>query len=107
MPCRLLVLTVLSLLVIPAPGRAQYPAPGTEPPKVCNHSYNIWDAIRILPVRFTEFNGDRVQWKYRDEYIVKSGSFSLHPKAQYISRDKKPVSLVYVMQHKDSDWLCY
>src|SRR6185369_1237552 len=76
--------------------------------RICNHGgFDLWDFLRILPVRFTEFNGDTAKWKYQDEYNVKLGSFVLCEKAQYLSAEEKTVDVRYLMQRKESIWLCY
>jgi hypothetical protein len=80
----------------------------TEPARACNHGgFDLWDALRMIPVRFTEVRGDTALWQYQDQYTVKMGSFILQKKAQYISREKKEVSVLYVMERKGCDWLCY
>jgi hypothetical protein len=61
----------------------------------------------MIPVRFTEFKGDTARWQYRDRYTLKLGSFVLHKSAEYVSREKKEVSVLYVAGCMSSDWLCY
>ena len=88
--------------------RAQDPTCEKQPAKTCNHGgYDLWNVMRMLPVRFTEFNGETAQWKYQDEYTVKLGSFVLQANAQFISRERKEVPASYVVLRKDSAWLCY
>ena len=106
---RLLLQTLLGFLLMLSTAWARYATEDkTEPDRACNHGgFSLWSALRIIPVRFTEFNGDIARWKYQDEYTVKLGSFVMRENAQYISREKKEVSVLYVMERKNSDWLCY
>ena len=105
---RILLLAISCFVVVFGTARAQEHACEKEPAGTCNHGgCDLWDAIRIRPVRFTEFNGKTAQWKYRDEYTLKLGSFVLLEHSQYVSREKQRVSVSYLTKHADSDWLCY
>src|ERR1051325_1914996 len=106
---RQVLLTLLSLFfIVPTAWAQRTTGEKTEPARACNHGgFDLWHALRMIPVRFTEFNGDTAQWQYQDEYTVKLGSFALCEKAQYISQEKKAVSVLYVMERKGSEWLCY
>ena len=108
MRCRTLVLILSGFLVMIATVRAEDPARESRPATACNHGgYDMWDVLRMLPVTFTEFNGNTAHWKYQNSRTVKLGSFVLSERAQYISREEKEVSVSYVIQRKDSGWLCY
>lgn len=108
MRCRIPVLILSGFVMMVTVARAQDPVCDKEPARACNHGgYELWDVLRMLPVTFTEFSGNTAQWRYKDAYTVKLGSFVLSERAQYISREKKEVSVSYVMQRKDSGWLCY
>ena len=106
---KVVILTVLGFFVMLSTAWAQYMTEEKpRPAKACNHGgVDLWSALRMIPVRFTEFNGDTARWQYRDQYTLKLGSFILHKNAQYTSREKKKVSLLYVTECKGSDWLCY
>jgi len=106
---RQVLLTLLSLFLMLSTAWAQYATEGkTKPAKACDHGgFDLWNALRMIPVRFTEFKGDTACWQYQDPRTVKLGSFVLQENAQYISREKKEVSMLYVMERKSSAWLCY
>ena len=88
--------------------RAQDLVQNTEPAKACNHGgYDFWDAIKMLPVRFTAFNSDSVAWQYQDDYKVKVGSFVFYEKAAFVSREQKELTVSYAKQQKNAHWLCY
>ena len=107
MQSRVVPLTLLSLVVMFSTALAQNPGE-KEDPKTCNHGgYDLWNTLRMLPVRFTEVDGDTAHWEYQDQYNVKLGSFVLHGKAKLISTDKKVVNVLYLAQRKESNWLCY
>src|ERR1051325_5116951 len=93
---RQVLLTLLSLFfIVPTAWAQRTTGEKTEPARACNHGgFDLWHALRMIPVRFTEFNGDTAQWQYQDEYTVKLGSFALCEKAQYISQEKKAVSVL-------------
>jgi hypothetical protein len=94
---------------MPAAPPAQDLAAGrTAAARSCRHAgHDLWDSLRMLPVRFIEFQDGVARWKYDDEHTVKLGTFVLRESAQYISRDKKVMTADYLMRRKDSDWLCY
>lgn len=96
-------------LVIAATARTQAPRIQKEPAtKTCSHAdYEMWDELRVLPVRFTDFQDNTAAWKYQDAHIIKVGSFALYESGQYISREAKKVGVDYLMAHKDAGWLCY
>ena len=105
MHCRVGPLTLLSLVVMFSTAQAQNPV---EKEKTCNHGgYDLWNTLRMLPVRFTEVDGNTARWEYQDEYNVKLGSFVLFGKAKLISTEKKEVNVHYLEQRKESNWLCY
>lgn len=106
MRCRMLLLTMLITFTA---AEAQGPAyDNKEPARICNHGgYDVWDVLRMLPVRFIGFEGETLRWKFQDEYTVKMGSFALLDDSRYVSREKKEVSASYVMRRTDSYWLCY
>lgn len=103
------LLTLLGFLLMLLTAQAQHQTTeNPEPAAVCDHGgFDLWNALRMIPVQFTAFNGETARWQYQDEYVVKLGSFVLHKKAQYISREKKEVSRLYLMERKGTDWLCY
>ena len=104
----MLLLALLGWMLVLATANAQDPGREKESPNACSHGgYDLWDQLRILPVHFTEFNGDTARWKYQDPQTVRLGSFVLRQNAQYISREKKDVKTPYLIERKDSDWLCY
>lgn len=108
MRCRIFLLILSSFLSMAPTAGAQDATFEGEQIKTCNHGgYDLWDVMKMLPVRFTEFKAETAEWKYQDDYTVKLGSFVLRENAQYISREKKAVSMLYLMQRRDSDWLCY
>jgi len=106
---KVVLITLLGFTLMLSTAWAQYVSeekPG--PAKTCNHGgFDMWDALRIIPVRFTEFKGDTAWWQYQDQYTLKLGSFVLNKKAQYISREKREASMLYVTERKSSNWLCY
>lgn len=106
---RVLFLTFLCLLIACGSARAQQQPSGQEPSvKTCSHGgYELWDGLRMLPVQFTYFDGNTAFWKYQDVYVVKLGAFVFDEGAQYISREKKKVDMLYLIERKDSEWLCY
>jgi hypothetical protein len=67
----------------------------------------VWENLRVRPVMFIEFDGEIARWKYQDDRNIKMGSFLLHGSTGYISSSDEEVSLFYVMQHRNSNWLCY
>ena len=107
MHCRVVPLTLLSLAFMFSTAQAQKPGE-TENLKACNHGgYELWNTLRMLPVRFTEVDGNTARWEYQDAYNVKLGSFVLYGNAKLISTEKKEVDVLYLEQRKESNWLCY
>ena len=109
MRCRILLSILLGFFLMLSTAWAQYlTEQKPEPAKACYHGgFDLWKALRMIPVRFTEFKDDTARWQYRDQYTVKLGSFVLPEGTQYISREGKQVGVLYATERKNSDWLCY
>jgi hypothetical protein len=108
--CRILLVALFGIVILPAPARTQDSAAGErETPKSCSHrdGISLWDSMRVLPVRIVDINGDTVRWKYQDVRTVKLGWFFLHENAKFISNGEKEVKVSYVMQRKESEWFCF
>lgn len=76
--------------------------------KTCIHDgYDLWDEMKVLPVRFTEFDSKTANWKYQDDRVMKLGTFALVESAQYRSQDDRRVTVDYLIAHKEAIWLCY
>jgi len=116
MRCQVRTLALVLLLVVfsVATARTQTlrsdSGPGDTAPatRACTHDgYDLWDEMKVLPVRFTEFDNKKASWKYQDDRVMKLGSFTLTDSAQYRAQNDRKVQLDYLMQHKDAIWLCY
>lgn len=107
MRCRILLLITFVFLTTASAARAQGSLSEERDTKACNHiGYDLWDFLKVLPVRFVDSDPEIGRWKYEDAHTIRTGSFVLHD-AEYVSRENKKVNLAYVMRHKGSDWLCY
>jgi hypothetical protein len=104
----LLIVLFSVLLMLPAVRAQQGPPENSHSARTCRHGgSDLWDVLRIIPVRFTDFNVGTVRWQYRDPYTVKVGSFALDESAHYTSREKKEVSWLYVTECRGCTWLSY
>ncbi len=109
-PLTLVLLVVFSVATARTQTLRSDSAPADTAPatKACNHDgYDLWDEMKVLPVRFTEFDRKTASWKYQDDRVMKLGSFALTDSAQYRSQDDRRVRVDYLMQHKEAIWLCY
>lgn len=99
----------LGLLAVLWAARAQHQVSGEALERErCNHGrHEVWDGLRVLPVRFIRFDDNTAFWKHQAHHIMKVGAFVVDENTQYISREKKRVAELYVMERKGSEWLCY
>jgi len=118
MRCHVRTLSLVLLLVVfsvaAATARTQTlrsdsaPADTAPATRACNHDgYDLWQEMKVLPVRFTEFDKKTVSWRYQDDRVMKLGSFTLTDTAQYRAQDDRRVKVDYLMQHMETIWLCY
>ena len=108
---RFVTLAVLIVVLLVASAAARQQAFRSETgsaTKACVHDgYDLWDEMKVLPVRFTEFDRKTASWRYQDDHVMKLGSFRLVENAQYRAQDDKRVTVDYLMAHKETVWLCY